>query len=222
MQDYKRDFIELLVKAQALKFGEFTLKSGRIAPYFLNAGSFYTGELITKLAQAYAQNYLNSGLEAEVIYGPAYKGIPLCVSTVSVLHSQFSKNLAYSFNRKEVKEYGMKDNLIGAPLSEDTKVVMIDDVITAGTAIRETMDFLKANGNPKVLGVLISIDRMEKNNEGVSAIKSVEEEFGFKVFPIVTLDEVIEALYNKEVDGKVYIDDKMMEVIKNYRTQYGV
>ncbi len=221
MEQYKTDFIELLVKAEALKFGEFTLKSGRVAPYFLNAGSFYTGELVSKLAEAYAGALEASGLEVDVIFGPAYKGIPLSVATVSVLYSKFNKNLKYSVNRKEVKEYGAKDNIIGAPLDENTRVILIDDVITAGTAIRETMALLKENGRPKVEGVLISMDRMEKNNDGVSAIKSIEEEFGFEVYPIVTLDDVIDALYNKEVDGKVYIDEAMMEVIRNYRAEYG-
>ncbi len=222
MEQYKTDFIELLVKAQALKFGEFTLKSGRVAPYFLNAGSFYTGELVTKLAEAYAGALVSSGLEVDVIFGPAYKGIPLCVSTVSALHNKFGKNINYSFNRKEAKDHGMKGVFVGAPLDENSRILLIDDVITAGTAIRETMELLKENGNPKVEGVLISMDRMEKNNDGVSAIKSIEEEFGFKVYPIVTLDDVIEALYNKEVAGKVYIDDAMMDVIKAYRAEYGV
>ena len=221
MKQYKQDFIELLVQAEALKFGEFTLKSGRIAPYFLNAGSFFTGEFLSRLAKAYAEAYLDSGFTADVIFGPAYKGIPLATAVVEVLFSQFQKNLKYGFNRKEAKTYGQKDNLIGAPLDENTKVVLIDDVITAGTAIRETMDVLKENGNPKVTGILIAMDRMEKNNDGVSAIKAVEEDFSLKVFPIVNLDEVIEFLHGGEVNGKIYIDDEMMETIEEYRKQYG-
>lgn len=221
MKQYKQDFIELLVKAQALKFGEFTLKSGRVAPYFLNAGSFYTGELISALGKAYAEAYLDSGLEVDVIFGPAYKGIPLSVATVSVLSEKFGKNLSYTFNRKEAKEYGMKDTLIGAPLMAETRVLLIDDVITAGTAIRETMEILKGNGDPKVESVLISMDRMEKNNEGVSALRAIESDFGIRVLSIVNLDEVIEVLHGREVGGKVYIDDAMMEVIRRYRVEYG-
>lgn len=221
MKQYKIDFIELLVKAQALKFGEFTLKSGRKAPYFLNAGSFYTGELISKLGEAYAEAFLDCGLDVDVIFGPAYKGIPLSVTTTSVLFSKFGKNVGYCFNRKEAKEYGLKDNLIGAPIGSESRVLLIDDVITAGTAIRATMDFLKGNGDPKVEGVLISLDRMEKNNDGVSAIKAVENDFGFKVFSIVNLDEVIEALYGREVGGRVYIDEEMMGRIREYRGEYG-
>lgn len=216
MKQYKKDFIDLLVKAEALKFGEFTLKSGRVAPYFMNAGSFYTGELVTSLAKAYASAYLESGLEVDVIFGPAYKGIPLAVATTTVLHSHFDTQVSYCFNRKEAKDHGEKSLLVGAPLTEETRVLLIDDVITAGTAIRETMDLLKESGNPKVEGVLISLDRMEKNNDGVSALKAIEDDFGVKVYPIVTLDEVVEAL-----SGSV-LDEAMLETIGKYRGEYGI
>ncbi|MBI2634241.1 orotate phosphoribosyltransferase [Candidatus Peregrinibacteria bacterium] len=222
MEQYKIDFIELLVRAGALKFGEFTLKSGRVAPYFLNVGSFYTGELLTGLARAYAQAFLAVGVEAEVIFGPAYKGIPLSVATVAVLSAQFKKEVSYCFNRKEAKDHGEKSLLVGAPLNENTKVFLIDDVITAGTAIRETMEILKNNGNPQVVGVLIAMDRMEKNNEGVNAVRAIEEEFKVPVFSIVNLDEVVKALHGKQVGGKVYIDGEMMEEIADYRRRYGV
>lgn len=222
MQKYKQDFIELLVKAEALKFGEFTLKSGRVAPYFLNVGSFYTGELVSELGKAYAGAVIDSGLDVDVIFGPAYKGIPLSVVTTSVLYSEFKKNISFSFNRKEAKDHGEGKLIIGAPLSENTKVLLIDDVITAGTAIRESVDILKANGNPKIVGVLISLNRMEKNNDGVNALEAVQKDFGFSVLSIVNLDEVIEVLHGKKVNGKVYIDDEMMEKIKKYRAQYGV
>ncbi len=222
MKDYKENFIKLLVKANALKFGEFTLKSGRVAPYFLNAGSFFTGELVTKLGEAYAGLFRDLDIFADVIFGPAYKGIPLSVITTSVLYSKFEMDISYAFNRKTAKEYGQKDLIIGASLDENKKVVLIDDVITAGTAIRETIELLKENGNPQIQGVLISLDRMEKNNEGKNALQSIEEEFGFKVFSIVNLDEVIEVLYNKEIGGEVYIDENMMEKISEYRKQYGI
>lgn len=221
MKQYKLDFIELLVEAQALKFGEFTLKSGRTAPYFLSAGSFYTGELLSKLGKAYAEAFLDSGVDVDVIFGPAYKGVPLSVITTGVLYNEFQKNLKYAFNRKEAKDHGEGGVLIGAPLDESTRVLLIDDVITAGTAIRASVDLLKENGNPKIEAVLIMLDRMEKNNEGISAVKAVEADFGFKVFSIVNMDEVIQALYNREVNGKVYIDDGMMEKIDEYRVEYG-
>lgn len=221
MKKYKQDFIELLVKAQALKFGEFTLKSGRKAPYFLNVGSFYTGELITELGRAYAQAFLDSGVEADVIFGPAYKGIPLSVVTTSLLHSEFKKEISFAFNRKEVKDHGEGKLLVGAPLGENTKVFLIDDVITAGTAIRETLELLKASGNPQVVGVLIAMNRMEKNNEGKNALEEIEK-MGVKVWSIVNLDEVIEALHGREVNGQVYIDEEMMGKIKAYRAEYGI
>ena len=221
MQKYKKDFIELLVRAEALKFGEFTLKSGRIAPYFMNVGNFYTGELLNCLAGAYAEAFLDYKIDCDVIFGPAYKGIPLSATVTEELYDKFKKNVGYCFNRKEAKDHGEAGILVGAPINSKTKVLLIDDVITAGTAIRETMDILKGNGDPKIAGVLISFDRMEKNNEGVGAIKAVEKDFGIKVYSIVNIDDVVEVLYNKEVNGKVYIDDEKMDLIKKYRAQYG-
>lgn len=222
MKQYKVDFIELLVKANALKFGEFTLKSGRNAPYFLNVGSFYTGELMHGLGKFYAQAFLDCGVEAEVIFGPAYKGIPLSVVTTSVLWADFQKNVSFCFNRKEIKDHGEGQLLVGAPLNAESRVLLIDDVITAGTAIRDTIEILKKNGNPQIVGVLIAMNRMEKNNEGKNALEEIEKGLGVKVYSIVNLDEVVEALYGREVDGKVYIDDEMMGKIKRYREEYGV
>ncbi len=221
MEEYKKEFIELLVEADALKFGEFTLKSGRIAPYFLNTGSFFSGEYISRLGKAYAEAFLNTGLDIDVIFGPAYKGIPLSVICVSTLYSVFKKNVSYAFNRKTPKIYGQKDNIIGSPL-EGIKVMLIDDVITAGTAIRESIDILKENGDPEIKGVLISMDRMEKNNDGENALNAIEDHYGLKVYSIVNLDEVIETLYNNEINGRVYIDDSMKKNIDDYREQYGV
>jgi len=224
MQQYKIDFIHFLVRAQALKFGSFTLKSGRVAPYFLNAGCFYTGENLHQLGRFYAQALLDSGLEPDVIFGPAYKGIPLAVATCSVLYSDFQKNFAYSFNRKEEKDHGADAGkvLVGAPLNSDTKLVLIDDVITAGTAIRASVETLKANGNPQIVGILIALNRMEKTNEGENALEQIKSTLGVPVFSIVNLDEVIEVLYNKGVDGEVLIDDARMEELRVYRQQYGV
>lgn len=222
MQQYKIDFIKFLVQTDALKFGTFTLKSGRIAPYFLNVGSFHTGEQIHTLAKFYAEALLSSGVEVDIIFGPAYKGIPLATVTTSVLFSQFGKNIAYCFNRKEVKDHGEKNILVGAPLTETTKVLLIDDVITAGTAIRETVELLKNTGNPKISGILISLNRMEKNNDGVNAIEQLQQQLGIQVYSIINLDEVIEVLYNKDINGTVYIDDEKMNTIKEYRTKYGI
>ncbi len=222
MEQYKKDFIGFLVNVGALKFGEFKLKSGRVAPYFLNAGSFYSGPHVHKLGKYYAEAFLDMGINVDVIFGPAYKGIPLAVSTCSALWSDYSENVSYCFNRKEAKDYADKSVLVGAPLDEKTNVLIIDDVVTAGTAIGEAMDILKLNGNPKVLGVLIALDRMEKNNDGENAVKKLEKVLGVPVRAIVTLDEVIEVLYNKEVGGEIHIDDEKMEIINAYRAQYGV
>ncbi|MFA5820672.1 MAG: orotate phosphoribosyltransferase [Candidatus Gracilibacteria bacterium] len=215
MKQYKKDFIQFLVKAEALKFGEFTLKSGRKAPYFLNVGSFYTGEFAHQLGKFYAEAFLDTGVEAEVIFGPAYKGIPLSVLTVEALYDEHKKNLAYTFNRKEAKDHGEGKVLVGAPLSENTRVMLIDDVVTAGTAVRETVEILKANGNPKIVGVLIAMNRMEKNNEGKNAIAELEETLGAKVYSIVDLDDVVEAL-------KDTLGAEKMAAIGKYRAEYGV
>ena len=222
MEQYKIDFVELLVKAGALKFGQFTLKSGRVAPYFLNVGNFYTGDLVSSLGKFYAEAFISSGVEADVIFGPAYKGIPLSVVTVSKLYSDFKKNLAFCFNRKEAKDHGEGNLLVGAPLNEDTKVLLIDDVMTAGTAVRETLEILKANGNPKITGILIAMNRMEKNNEGVNAVEEVSKLAQAPVFSIITLDDVIEILHNREIEGEIYIDDVRLEEIEKYRLEYGV
>jgi orotate phosphoribosyltransferase len=180
--------------------------------------------LIHQLGRFYAEALLDSGLEFDVIFGPAYKGIPLSVTTAGVLHSDFDRNVSYCFNRKEAKDYGAAKGkvLVGASLNEDTKVVLIDDVITAGTAIRETVELLKTVGNPQITGICIAMNRMEKNNEGENALEKIEQELGVRVVSIVNLDDVIEALYNKEVNGKIHIDDSMMETIKVYRAEYGV
>ena len=224
MDQYKIDFVKLLVQAEALKFGEFKLKSGRMAPYFLNAGCFHTGELISQLGTFYAKALLSNNLMPNVVFGPAYKGIPLSVATVQALFLDYGENVSYCFNRKEVKNYGDAKGkvLVGAELSENTKVVLIDDVITAGTAVRESALLLKANGNPRLEGILIAMNRMEKNNDGVNAIADLEDKLKVPVHAIVDLDEVIEVLHNNEIDGKVYIDDEKMKVIKKYRAEYGV
>lgn len=224
MQQYKVDFVHFLVETGALKFGSFVLKSGRTAPYFLNAGQFFTGEQLTRLGSFYAEAFKEANFDADVLFGPAYKGIPLSVIATSNLYSKFSINLSYCFNRKEAKNYGdAKGNmLVGAPLSADSKVVLIDDVITAGTAIRETVTLLKENGDPQIKGVLIMLDRMEKTNEGTSAVQEIESSLAVKVVSIVTLDEMIEILYNKPVNGVMHIDDEKMSQISDYRREYGI
>ncbi|MBI5755276.1 orotate phosphoribosyltransferase [Candidatus Peregrinibacteria bacterium] len=222
MEPYKQAFIEFLVRAKALKFGEFRLKSGRTAPYFISMGSFSTGEAAVKLGHFYAEALTRSGFDFDVIFGPAYKGIPLCVLTASALFSDFGRNVSYVFNRKEAKSYGEKDAMVGAALSESSRVVLVDDVVTAGTAIRESMSALKNNGNPRISGVLIAVDRQEKNNDGENAILALEKLLDVSVRAIVTLNEIVSYLYKKDIDGIVYIDDEKKRAIEEYRMKYGI
>ena len=219
--NYKQEFIEFLVRTNALKFGEFTLKSGRKCPYFLNVGQFYMGSVFDELTNYYAQALHNEVSDFDVIFGPAYKGIPLCAGTAMALYRTFKTDVGYSYNRKEAKDHGEGGLLVGAPITADSKVVIIDDVMTAGTALRESLELLKKLGSPKIAGVLIAIDRMEKGQGEKSAVQEVKDEFGIEVHAIVTLDDIIEVLYNKPVGGKVYIDDVQMEAIKAYRNQFG-
>ncbi len=221
---YKERFLQLMVRTNALKFGSFVLKSGRTAPYFFNAGSINSGEALAELASCYAEALKDSGFEVDVLFGPAYKGIPLAVATSVILAKDHGMNLGYTFNRKEAKDHGADagSSLVGTPLTAETRVVLLDDVITAGTAVRESVDFFKANGNPQVTGIVIALHRMEKNNEGRDALAAIGEEFGIPVFPIVNLDDLIAFLHNKEVDGRVVLGDEQLKAILDYRAEYGI
>lgn len=222
MDKYKEEFITFLVKSNALKFGDFTLKSGRKAPYFLNVGQFYKGSLITTLGKYYAQAMHQNIKDFNVVFGPAYKGIPLSVATCMQLFEQFKIDMAYSFNRKEAKDHGEGGMIVGAPIDANSKVVIVDDVMTAGTALRESLDLLKKMGDPKIAGVLIAVDRMEKGQGEKSAAQEVKEQLGIQVFAVVNILEIMEFLRGREIDGKIYIGDSEFAAIKAYREQYGV
>lgn len=225
MNQYKIDFIHFLVKSGALKFGEFTLKSGRKCPYFLNVGQFFTGELISRLCGYYAEALKNdeSLQDFNVIFGPAYKGIPLCVGTAMRYGELAGRDVAYTYNRKEVKDHGEGGSFVGAPLTVDSKVVIVDDVMTAGTAVKEALEMLKSLTEPPVIkGVLIAVDRMERGTGDISAAGEIENTYGIKISSIVNLDEIIELLYNKALDGVMYIGEEEMTKIKDYRNQYGI
>lgn len=222
MKGYKKEFIDFLVKNNALKFGEFKLKSGRLSPYFINAGSFNDGKSMKRLASFYAQAIKdNFGDDFDILYGPAYKGIPLCVSTSMEL-SNLGIDKSYTFDRKEKKDYGDKGCMVGAGLDETKQLIIIDDVITAGTAIREAVDKLKENGNPKIRGIIISVNRKERGQGEKSAIQEVEEALGVKVVSIINFDDITEYLHNKEIDGKVYLNDEMHDRMMQYKKEYGV
>ncbi len=222
MKEYKKEFIEFLVKNDSLKFGEFTLKSKRKSPYFINTGMFKDGKGISKLAEYYAKAVKeNFGEEFDVLFGPAYKGIPLCVSAVIKL-SELGVNKGYSFNRKESKDHGEKGDLIGTKLDENSRVLIIDDVITAGTAVRETIEVLKKNGNPKIVGIIISVNRKEKGQGEKSAIQELEQTLKVKVTSIIDFDDITEYLHNKEIDGKVVLNDELYQKMMEYKKEYGV
>ncbi|BFM13915.1 orotate phosphoribosyltransferase [Maricurvus nonylphenolicus] len=213
MQQYQRDFIELAIKHEALCFGEFTLKSGRTSPYFFNAGKFQTGSALAALGRFYADAIVDAGLDYDVVFGPAYKGIPLAATTAVALADGHQQDKPYCFNRKEAKDHGEGGNLVGAPL--DGKILIIDDVITAGTAVREVMSIIEAAG-AKPAAVVIGLNRQEKGKGELSAIQEVEKEYGIPVVSIVKLDDIISFL--EEKGGQ----DEMVAAIRAYREQYGV
>ena len=212
MEQYQKDFVDFMLEIGALKFGEFTLKSGRVSPYFFNAGAFNTGEHLSKLGKFYAQAIQASALNFDVLFGPAYKGIPLATATAMALNDSFGVNVPYSFNRKEAKTHGEGGDIVGHAL--ENEVLIIDDAITAGTAIREAMDIITANG-AAAKGVIVAVDRQEKGKGDKSAIQEVEENFGIEVLSIINLGHLID--YLKQSDDQVLI-----ERIEAYRDQYGV
>ena len=218
---YKEEFIEFLVQCDALKFGEFELKSGRIAPYFINTGMFDTGTKIKKLGTYYAkavQEHFKDDFDG--IYGPAYKGIPLCITAATALADE-GIDKGYVFNRKEAKTYGDASAVVGMPLSSDKRLILIDDVITSGKAIRESLEVLKNCNNPAVAGIVISVNRQEKGKTDKNALKEVADILGIPIFAIVTITEIIDFLHNREINGKVVLDDAIKEKIEAYRKTYG-
>ena len=222
MDAYKKEFIEFMVESNVLKFGDFTLKSGRKSPFFMNAGAYVTGTQLKKLGEYYAKAiHDNFGLDFDVLFGPAYKGIPLSVATTMAISDLYGKDIRYCSNRKEVKDHGDKGILLGSPIKDGDKVVIIEDVTTAGTSIEETLPIIKAQGDVNVLGLVVSVDRMEHGKGTKSALKEIEEKYGFHTTAIVTMADVVEHLYNKPYKGKVIIDDTLKAAIDAYYEQYG-
>lgn len=223
MERYKQEFIEFMVDSQVLKFGDFVTKSGRKTPFFVNTGFYRTGSQLKKLGEYYAEAINNKfGLDFDVLFGPAYKGIPLSVTASIAIADKYGKDIKYCSNRKEVKDHGDTGILLGSPIIDGDKVVIIEDVTTAGTSINETLPIIKAQGDVSPIGLVVSVDRMERGQGKKSALSEIEEKFGLKTTAIVTMAEVVEHLYNKEYKGNVIIDDKLKSAIDDYYEKYGV
>ncbi len=213
MRDYQREFIEFAIEQNVLRFGEFTLKSGRISPYFFNAGLFNTGTALAKLGRYYAAAIEDAGVPFDVLFGPAYKGIPLAASAAVALSNDYNRDVPYVFNRKEAKDHGEGGNLVGAPL--EGRVMIIDDVITAGTAIREVMEIINA-AQATPAAVMIALNRMERGKGELSAIQEVERDYGMHVISIVSLEDIV--TYLADVGGY----DEAIAAIAQYRAEYGI
>ena len=222
MEQYKQEFIEFLVTSGALKFGEFTLKSGRVAPYFISTGAFDDGAKMNKLGYFYAAALQDIGATFDTLFGPAYKGIPLAVAVAMSMERDFGMNVGYAYNRKEVKDYGDKGGLfVGKPMKKGDKIVIIDDVISQGTSKREAFHMLEGLG-VLVEHIIIAVDRLESVAVGgKSAIALLKDEFNVRSSAIATIDEIFEHLYNREVEGAVYIADKQKQLIETYLETYG-
>lgn len=214
---YKEEFIKFMVESGVLTFGEFTLKSGRIAPYFINAGNYKTGAQLAKLGGFYAECIKDNDIDVETLFGPAYKGIPLAVSAATALYNKFGIDVSYCFDRKEAKDHGEGGMFVGRTLEDGEKVVIIDDVMTSGKAMRESLPKLKSAADVNVTGMVITVDRMEKGlNTDDSAVQEVYKEFGIKVYSIININDIIDAIKNGVVEGKEYLDAMLA-----YREKYG-
>lgn len=223
MEAYKQEFIEFMVDSGVLKFGEFTLKSGRKSPFFMNAGAYVTGAQLRRLGEYYAKAiHDNFGDDFDVLFGPAYKGIPLSVATTIAYSALYGKEIRYCSNRKEVKDHGDVGILLGSKLKDGDRVVIIEDVTTSGKSIEETFPILMEQAKVEVKGLMVSLNRMEKGLGGkVSALAEIKEKYGFEARAIVTMADVIERLYNRPYQGKIYIDDSLKAAIDAYYEQYG-
>lgn len=223
MEQYKSDFIKFMVDSKVLKFGEFTLKSGRKSPFFMNAGAYVTGTQLRKLGEYYARAiHDNYGLDFDVLFGPAYKGIPLTVATTMAISELYGKDIRYCSNRKEVKDHGDTGILLGSKLKDGDRVVIIEDVTTSGKSIEETFPILKEQADVEVKGLIVSLNRMEVGKGGEKcALDEIKDLYGFDTAAIVTMEEVVECLYNHEINGEVVIDDTLKAAIDAYYVQYG-
>ena len=224
METYKQEFIYFMVESDVLKFGEFTLKSGRKSPFFMNAGAYVTGSQLKRLGEYYAKAIHDKyGDDFDVLFGPAYKGIPISVVTAIAYSELYGKEVRYCSDRKEEKDHGAdKGSFLGSKLQDGDRVVMIEDVTTSGKSMEETVPKVRGAANVEIVGLMVSLNRMEKGKGDKSALDEIKETYGFETNAIVTMEEVVEHLYNRECNGRVVIDDKTKEAIDAYYQIYGV
>ncbi len=223
MEQYKKEFIQFMVECDVLKFGEFTLKSGRKSPFFMNAGAYVTGAQLKKLGEYYARAiHEHYGDDFDVLFGPAYKGIPLSVAATIAYSELYGKEIRYCSNRKEVKDHGDAGILLGSKIKDGDRVVIIEDVTTSGKSIEETFPIIKAQGDVEIVGLMVSLNRMERGlSTNASALDEIQEKYGFGANAIVTMEEVVECLYNQECQGRVLIDEELKKSIDAYYGEYG-
>ena len=222
MEQYKEEFIKFMVESDVLKFGDFTLKSGRKSPFFMNEGAYVTGAQLAKLGEYYAKAiYDKYGSDFDVLFGPAYKGIPLSVATVIAFDKLYGKEIRYCSNRKEMKDHGDVGILLGSKLKDGDKVVIIEDVTTSGKSIEETFPIIREQAKVEILGLMVSLNRCEKGKGDKCALDEIKELYGFETGAIVTMDEVKEYLHNREINGRVVIDDTIYAAIEDYFKIYG-
>lgn len=220
---YKQEFIEFMVRSNVLTFGDFVTKSGRNTPYFINTGNYKTGAQAAKLGEYYA-SCITDRIDGKIdaLFGPAYKGIPLSVACAIAMDTKFGRDVNYCFNRKEAKDHGEGGVMVGYKLQDGDRVVIIEDVVTAGTAFREVLPLLKSAADVEIAGLVVSCDRMERGQGDLSAIQEIKSQYGINTYPIVTVREVIEALHNNPVDGKILVDDVMRGKMEEYLDTYGI
>ena len=222
MESYKQEFIKFMIDIDVLKFGDFTLKSGRKSPFFMNAGAYVTGSQLMKLGEYYAKAIHDAyGDDFDVLFGPAYKGIPLSVATTIAYSRLFNKEIRYCSNRKEEKDHGDAGILLGSRIKDGDRVVIIEDVTTSGKSMEETVPIVRALGDVTILGLMVSLNRMERGKGDKSALEEIKDLYGFETNAIVSMADVVECLYNKEVDGRVIIDDELKGRIDAYYEEYG-
>lgn len=223
MEQYKKEFIEFMIDCDVLKFGDFVTKSGRNTPFFVNTGFYRTGAQLQKLGEYYAKAIESKfGFDFQVLFGPAYKGIPLTVATTMAISQEYGVDIRYCANRKEVKDHGDTGILLGSPIVDGDKVLIIEDVTTAGTSIEETLPIIKVQGDVNPYGLIVSVDRMERGKGEKTALVEIKEKYGLETTAIVTMADVVEHLYNKEYKGRVIIDDTIKGAIDAYYQTYGV